>query len=811
MFMALSYYPSWQALETASFEVAAPLLPERKIDQPVVLSIAYDDESYSHYGDKLFSNQLLARLVTKLRRDGVHTIALAMPLNYLQTLENVATFKNDLSDYPKKQQNALRRWLSQLDPDQSLKNAISKAGNAVIFAPLVNTTGTQGKTVLPSFYFLESPAPPTSSFVGNTRGLLYHGHGNPALKPVLPNSLFLAESQALGFDLPVQSVTGNHLLYPEQDKLLPGFALTALNHFNNLSLQDLSILGTSGIKTGSLSLRTGPAYYYVPYPNLTTQTPYPQQWSLARYLNGANTKSVFKDKLVVVAMAGSTEFATTVPYWNMAMTVEPLRKMLLSMTSGNQIYMPEWFYLGQKLLLIFFATGLYFLVTRCSMRLTLTLLAIFSVIIINSWLIVLTVRSIWLPLALPLTFVLFTQSLLMLQARAHNRLHKLATEVIEARSALARSLQSQGQLDQALHELSKCQNMPALREPLYQLALDMERRRFFNKAQQVYEKIALIDANYRDIKQRQESLASVPAQVGGQRANATATVIGTMVANSQSLEKPMLGRYRIERELGQGAMGVVYLGVDPKIGRQVAIKTLSLMDEFDIEDLQDVQQRFFREAEAAGRLDHPNIITIYDAGEEHDLAYIAMDYAPGSSLEIYTKQESLLPADTVLTIAAEVAQALDYAHERNVVHRDIKPSNIIFDPQSQSVKVTDFGIAFLSDDSKTKTGLILGSPSYMSPEQVAGKKLDGRSDLYSLGVTIFQLLTGQLPFVGDSLASLMYKITNGKAPRVNSLRKDLNSCTGRVVTKAMQRDPDKRYASGEEMAAALEKCIAQLK
>jgi serine/threonine-protein kinase len=188
-----------------------------------------------------------------------------------------------------------------------------------------------------------------------------------------------------------------------------------------------------------------------------------------------------------------------------------------------------------------------------------------------------------------------------------------------------------------------------------------------------------------------------------------------------------------------------------------------------------------------------------------------MDYAPGSSLDTYARDDALLPLRTVVTIAIDVAQALDYAHERNVVHRDIKPSNIIYDPDTESVKVTDFGIAFLTDDSKTKTGLILGSPSYMSPEQVAGKKLDGRSDLYSLGVTMFQLVTGQLPFAGDSLANLMYKITNNKAPSAASLRKNLNPCISRLIAKSLQKEADKRYVSGSEMAEALHKCLAQLK
>src|SRR5690606_1210833 len=164
-------------------------------------------------------------------------------------------------------------------------------------------------------------------------------------------------------------------------------------------------------------------------------------------------------------------------------------------------------------------------------------------------------------------------------------------------------------------------------------------------------------------------------------------------------------------------------------GRIVAIKTMALSQEFGPDELKDVKERFFREAETAGRLTHPNIVTIYDAGEEHDLAYIAMEFLKGGDLAAHTKPGNLLPLPKVLSMFARVAEALAYAHRNNVVHRDIKPANIRYEPESDTVKVTDFGIARITDSSKTKTGMVLGTPSYMSPEQLAGMKIDGRSDL----------------------------------------------------------------------------------
>ncbi len=278
---------------------------------------------------------------------------------------------------------------------------------------------------------------------------------------------------------------------------------------------------------------------------------------------------------------------------------------------------------------------------------------------------------------------------------------------------------------------------------------------------------------------------------------------GTMLLDGGAVEKPMLGRYQIEKELGKGAMGVVYLGKDPKIGRVVAIKTMALSQEFEGEELTDARERFFREAETAGRLQHQNIVTIFDAGEEHDLAYIAMEFLKGKDLVDFCKPGHLLPVPKVIAIIARVAEALAYAHRQSVVHRDIKPANIMYEPESDTVKVTDFGIARITDSSKTKTGLVLGTPSFMSPEQIAGKKVDGRSDLYSLGVMLFQMLTGVLPFRGDSMAELMYKIASEEAPDVRVLRPEISERLANVVALSLSKRPETRYQDGERFAADL--------
>jgi serine/threonine-protein kinase len=279
--------------------------------------------------------------------------------------------------------------------------------------------------------------------------------------------------------------------------------------------------------------------------------------------------------------------------------------------------------------------------------------------------------------------------------------------------------------------------------------------------------------------------------------------------NDGTVEKPMLGRYQIEKELGKGAMGVVYLGKDPKIGRIVAIKTMALAQEFEPDELEDVKERFFREAETAGRLNHPNIVTMYDAGEEHDLAFIAMEFLKGEDLAPYVKPDTLLELPKVIDIVIKVAEALDYAHSQNVVHRDIKPANIMYEMETASVKVTDFGIARITDSSKTKTGMVLGTPSYMSPEQLSGKKVEGQSDLFSLGVMTYQMTTGQLPFTGDSMATLMFKIANELHASASTINPAISQCLSDIIDRMLEKDTERRYARGSEIAKDLRACMEQ--
>jgi serine/threonine-protein kinase len=261
------------------------------------------------------------------------------------------------------------------------------------------------------------------------------------------------------------------------------------------------------------------------------------------------------------------------------------------------------------------------------------------------------------------------------------------------------------------------------------------------------------------------------------------------------------GRYEILAEIGRGAMGVVYKARDPKINRLVAIKAISLFGQ-EPEDEAEYRERFFLEAQAAGRLSHPGIITIFDVGEEpvsHE-PYIVMEYVAGQSLSrLLTGQNKKMPLGPGLQIAQELAEALDYAHSRGVIHRDVKPANIMVTTDGHA-KIADFGIAKLNQSHMTLPGQVLGSPAYMAPEQLSGEGVDARSDLFSLGVILYSMITGFKPFQGNSAATVCYKVVNREPLPASSLNSDLPAHIDRIVERAMAKDPAQRYQSGAEMA-----------
>jgi len=373
---------------------------------------------------------------------------------------------------------------------------------------------------------------------------------------------------------------------------------------------------------------------------------------------------------------------------------------------------------------------------------------------------------------------------------------RMSRETIETNRLLGLNFQSQGLLDLALEKFRRLPLDPETKDLIYNLGLEYEQKRLINKALSVYEYVNR-GGGFRDLDTRIAKLKEVDKS----------STIGSHVRarepsgldETAAEELTRIGRYEILQVLGRGSMGLVYKALDPKINRLLAIKTIRFSDEFDEDVIQEIKERFFREAEIAGQLSHPSIVTLHDMGEDQDLTFMAMEYLEGENLEKFIGKKTLLPLRKVLSVVASVADALEFAHRADVIHRDIKPANIML-LKTGGVKVTDFGIAKAISSSRTRTGVILGTPNYMSPEQIMGQKIDPRSDIFSLGVVFYQLLVGELPFQGDNLSSLLYQITQVKHPPLRSFNPRIPVACEQIIDKALAKNLDERFQTAGQMA-----------
>lgn len=607
------------------------------------------------------------------------------------------------------------------------------------------------------------------------------------------------------------SVRAEPLVLRHYDQLFPSLSLLIAARSLNLGLEDVRVTLGESVRLGNLRIAGDPflRMYTHYYADKDGRPAFPVD-SFYDVLSGRIAVDKYRDKIVLIgatAVGVGTQQVTPI---GLMTPVHSLAHSVSSILEEDFFVVPRWApwaELGVFLLVAAFIVGV---LPRLSAAVGGVAAAVLLVALIGTHFLLMTTKAIWIQFMLPATLLLLGYGLMTTKRFLVTEKGKIKSEAESAESnrMLGLAFQGQGQLDIAFDKFRKVPLDAGMMDILYNLGLDFERKRQFNKAEAVYQYMAQYDPKYKDLKQkltRAKAMSETVILGGGAR-----TAGGTLIVDGGgAVEKPMLGRYQVEKELGKGAMGVVYQGRDPKIGRVVAIKTMALSQEFEAEELDEARSRFFREAETAGRLNHPNIVTIYDAGEEHDLAYIAMEFLKGKDLVPYTKAGALLPLPKALSIVARVADALHYAHAQGVVHRDIKPANIMYEPESDTVKVTDFGIARVTDSSKTKTGMVLGTPSFMSPEQLAGKKIDGRSDLFSLGVTLYQMTCGKLPFHGDSMAQLMFRIANDRHPDILSLNPDLPPCLREIIEAALAKSPEERFQNGAQMAAAIRECAAK--
>ena len=805
-------------LERRYYDFASTSTSRQPSDRIAIIAI--DDQSIANIGRWPWPRDVHAQLIDQLAAAKAKTIAHTAFFFEPQTdrgLVFIRKMKEALGPVgspadPAIPQDSLNEQLGKviaeaeiaLDTDAKLAASMARAGNVLV--PSVFVLGEpQGKPDSPL------PAYALKSAVEESGGFSL-----PAIRGQQPIEIIGSSAAGVAHLNQLPDVDGavrqEPLLINYYGQAVPSMSLLAAVKSLNLGATDIKLNAGESVQIGKLRIGTDEAALMLPqfYKGRDGRPAFAVD-SFYDVLSGKIPAGKYTDKIVIIGATAAgvgTQFPTPAgPGLSPAETIAHITSSILSEHFLVQPAWGVWATLGVLLVVAaYLIAGLPRLSAGKAAAVTLLLFVLLLVIEFG----LLSAAATWLKLVFPAALLVIGHLALTTKRFLMTEAGKLKSdeESAETNRMMGLALQGQGQLDMAFDRFRRVPFTDALMDNMNNLALDFERKRQFNKAQAVYEYMASYNKNHKDLQSRLNRAKNLSETVilGGGGAHPG----GTMLLDGGGVEKPMLGRYQVEKELGKGAMGVVYLGKDPKIGRVVAIKTMALSQEFEGDELTDARERFFREAETAGRLQHQNIVTIFDAGEEHDLAYIAMEFLKGKDLLDVTKDGQLLPIAKVLSIVARVAEALAYAHKQNVVHRDIKPANIMYDPDSDTVKVTDFGIARITDSSKTKTGLVLGTPSFMSPEQLAGKKVDGRSDLYSLGVMLFQMLAGVLPFRGDSMAELMYKIANDPAPDIRAIRHELPARLADIVALSLSKRPETRYQEGDQFAADLRVAIAEL-
>jgi serine/threonine-protein kinase len=795
----------FESLERRFYDVASVQSARQPSDRIAVIAI--DDQSIANIGRWPWPRDVHAELIDRLGAAQAKTVVYTTFFFEPQTDRGLA-FIRKLKDLlgPAADGEAVARLITEaeqsLDTDAKLAASMAKAGNVLV--PSVYALGDP----------LGKPDKDLPAAVAKSAVAGANGFGLPAVSGLHPIESIAAAAAGIGHLNQTNDVDGavraDPLVVDYYGRAVPSIALLAAASSLNLGPADIRLQPGAGVQVGKLKVGTDAAARLLPqfYKGRDGKPPFAVD-SFYDVLSGKIPPAKYAGKIVLVgATAAGVGTTFPVPGYPALSPAELLAHVTSNILAEHFIVEPGWGGWASFGAFLLVAAYLVAALPRLSAGVAAGATAVLLLALLATEYVLLSSAATWLRLVLP-------AALLVIGHAALTTKRFLVTEAGKARSdeesaetnrMMGLALQGQGQLDMAFDRFRRVPFSDALMDNLYNLALDFERKRQFNKAQAVYEHMAGHDKGYKDLQAKLNRAKNLSETVilGGGGAHPG----GTMLLDGGAVEKPMLGRYQVEKELGKGAMGVVYLGKDPKIGRVVAIKTMALSQEFEGEELDDARERFFREAETAGRLQHQNIVTIFDAGEEHDLAYIAMEFLKGRDLVDHCKDGQLLPVPRVLSIVARVAEALAYAHRQNVVHRDIKPANIMYELETDTVKVTDFGIARITDSSKTKTGLVLGTPSFMSPEQIAGKKVDGRSDLYSLAVMLFQMLTGVLPFRGDSMAELMYKIANEPAPDIRIIRAELPPRLAQVLAVALAKKPEDRYQDGDRFAADLRALLA---
>ncbi len=781
-----------------------------------IVMVDIDDDSIDKLGRWPWPRSLIARGIDAIDRGGPRVIGLnfvfsepeeSSGLHEIRILETNLIESGLTAQSPQGAEflKAVQAAQLRLDNDRKLAVALKASG----------------KVVLPIFFKesgvrVEGEAPPETlrqASIGNVSnpGGFVVPVGSEA---ILPIAEFTAAAAGIGHINLAYDRDGTarreRLIYEYRGLYIPSYTLQIAAEYLKLPPGRIRAELGATVSLGAVEIPT------TLYSEMLVSFKGPRgsfkRYSYFDVINNKVPASVFKNKIVMVGASAtgilnplSTPVDPTMPVGEFSANA------VWAMLSQQFVQQPLWSATGELALILIIGVVITVVLPRLrAMAAGITFLVLFLALSGGSAYLFVS-NGLWLPVTYPTLQLILgyigvvSLSYFVTEAREE----KLEGESAETNRMLGLSFQSQGMLDMAFDKFRRCPVDGEMKDILYNLALDFERKRQLNKAAAVYEHIEETDPKFKDVTDRKKRLLQASeTMVFGDGLLGGASGGDTLMSTATGT-RPTLGRYEVMRQLGKGAMGIVYLGQDPRINRTTAIKTFRFSDDFEPEEAEALKQKFFREAESAGTLSHPNIVTIYDAGDEQDLAYIAMEYLEGSDLEPYIKKENLLPMRKVIAYVADVADALGYAHEKGIVHRDVKPANIML-LNTGVIKITDFGIARITATSQTQTGVVKGTPYYMSPEQISGEKVDGRSDIFSLGVMLYQMLTGELPFRGDNPAALMHQIMNTPHPDPRKFNPKIVKPLVFILNKALEKDRAKRYQKAGQMAAHLRELGSKL-
>jgi len=709
--------PLIDALELKYYDVMMKLRGQPDSPSHIAM-VDIDEESVEKLGRWPWSRALIAKGIEKINAGDPKVIGLNLLLTEpemsaglaeLRKLEVMFTeaYPEENNDLNKQLANAIKDAQIKLDNDKKLTEVLQTSGNIVLPVFFKESAVVGEGREKPDEILVEAS-------IQNVRTM----EGTPVPEGdeiVLPIPSFLEASAGIGHFNLVYDMDGTarreRLIYAYNGLYFPSYTLRLASLYLNLDMNDIRAdLGTA-IHLGSL--------VEVPttlYSELLVSFKGPRgsfkSYSFFDVINDKIPPSVFKNKLVLVSPSAagimnplSTPTDPTMPVG------EFTAQTIWAMLNKNFVQKPPWADMMEIVMILLLGVVTAFLLPRLKALIAgIVFVALLGVMLIGVFYLFVS-QGTWVPSAYPLLQLIlgYIGVVSLSYFATETSKEKVEGESAETNRMLGLSFQSQGMLDMAFDKFRRVPVNDEMKDILYNLALDYERKRQFNKAAAVYEYIEDADAKFKDVSEKKKKLmqASETMVFGDSFLSGGGGEEGLMETGSDV--RPTLGRYEVEKQLGKGAMGIVYLGKDPRINRTTAIKTFRFTEDFNEDEIDGLKEKFFREAESAGTLSHPNIVTIYDAGDEQDLAYIAMEYLEGEDLEAYIKKENLLPMRKVIDYVADIADGLDYAHNKGIVHRDIKPANIML-LKNGMVKITDFGIARITATSQAQTGVVKGTP-----------------------------------------------------------------------------------------------------